>query len=75
MLIIKIFISVCFVFTLGFSVSGIDADDISAKSAVVINRETKEIVFEKNAYEKRSMDLCADDDTGTLFFLRRNGRG
>lgn len=55
MLILKIFISVCFIFTLGLSVNGIDADDISAKSAVVINRETKEIVFEKNAYEKRSM--------------------
>ena len=55
MLIIKIFLSVCFVFTLGISSGALDADDISAKSAVVINRETKEIVFEKNAYEKRSM--------------------
>lgn len=29
--------------------------DISAESCVVINAETKEIIFEKNAYEKRSM--------------------
>ena len=55
MLILKIIVSVCFIFTLGFSATAIDADSISAKSAIVINRETKEIVFGKNAYEKRSM--------------------
>ena len=55
MLIIRIFVSFCFICIFAFSVNGINDNDISAKSAVVINRETKEIVFEKNAYEKRSM--------------------
>ena len=55
MLIIRIFVSFCFICIFAFSVNGINDNDISAESAVVINRETKEIVFEKNAYEKRSM--------------------
>lgn len=36
-------------------VSALSPDDLSAKSAIVINSSTKEIVFEKNAYQKRSM--------------------
>lgn len=36
-------------------VHGLSADALSAKSAVVICAETGDILFEKNAYEKRSM--------------------
>ena len=32
-----------------------DEPDLSAQSAVLINAQTKEIIFEKNAYAKRSM--------------------
>lgn len=40
--------------------------DISAESCVVINAETKEIIFEKNAYEKRSMASTTKIMTGIL---------
>lgn len=55
MLIKKFFTVIFFIFT--FSISALAADDgnISAYSAVVINADTKEILYEKDAYRKRSM--------------------
>lgn len=55
LLLIKVFFSVFFIVTSCIYAEAFDVSDVSAKSAVVINAETKEIVFEKNAYEKRSM--------------------
>ncbi len=49
-----ILLQIIAVFTLVFSVIS-HAADISAYSAVVINADTKEIIYEKNAFEKRSM--------------------
>ena len=51
----KIISVVFFVFIFSFSVYGLTENDLSAQSAVIINRQTNEIVFQKNAYEKRSM--------------------
>lgn len=45
-------ISVLFLLCLSLSALSVD---ISAQSAVVLNAETKEVLFEKNAFEKRSM--------------------
>ena len=36
-------------------VSALDAEDLSAESAVVISKQTGEVLFRKNAHEKRSM--------------------
>ena len=45
-------ISVVLLFCFPFSSFGVD---VSAQSAVVLNAETGEVLFEKNAFEKRSM--------------------
>lgn len=55
MLIKKIIYILFFVLILTSMPSITYAADISAASAVVINAETKEIIFEKNAFENRSM--------------------
>lgn len=51
----KIFVCFVLIIICSVGVCAIEESDISAKSAVVINSQTGEIVFEKNAYEKRSM--------------------
>ena len=43
------------IFAFSFFVYSADEPDLSAQSAVLINAQTKEIIFEKNAYAKRSM--------------------
>ena len=55
MLIKRLFFVLFLIFGLSFNAYALQKSDISASSAVVINKDTKEIVFEKNAYEKRSM--------------------
>ncbi len=55
MLIKKFFTVIFLVFILTFSVFSANDDDISAYSAIVINADTKEILYEKDAYKKRSM--------------------
>lgn len=55
MLIKRLFFVLFLIFVLSFNAYALQKSDISASSAVVINKDTKEIVFEKNAYEKRSM--------------------
>lgn len=42
-------------FLFSFSVYSADEPSLSAQSAVLINAETKEIIYEKNAYKQRSM--------------------
>ncbi len=42
-------------FNFSFCAFSSDYDTISAGSAIVINAETKEVLYEKNAYQKRSM--------------------
>lgn len=55
-LLIKKISLTCFLILLfPFCVSALDSSELSAKSAVLLNRQTKEIVYEKNAFEKRSM--------------------
>ncbi len=49
-----VFLSLLIILSVGLSFVSIGID-ISAASAVVINAETKEIIFEKNAFQKRSM--------------------
>lgn len=55
MLIKKIIVCFVLIAVSAISVSAVESSDISAKSAVVINAQTGEVVFEKNAHEKRSM--------------------
>lgn len=57
MLIKKLFLTAFLIFLLAFpACSAHDADiKISAESAVVINADTREIIFEKNAFLKKSM--------------------
>ena len=43
------------IFAFSFFVYSADEPALSAQSAVLINAQTKEIIFEKNAYAKRSM--------------------
>lgn len=53
-------------FLFAFGAGALNESDISAKSAVIINAQTLEIVFEKNAYEKRSMASTTKIMTGIL---------
>lgn len=55
MLIKKIFFTLLIISLCAFPVKGANSLEVSAKSAVILNRQTKQVVFEKNAYEKRSM--------------------
>lgn len=66
MLIKKIFIFLFLIFTLSISVSATGVGNISAESAVVINADTKEILYEKDAYSKRSMASTTKIMTGIL---------
>ena len=54
------------IFTFSFSVDAAEEPSISAYSAVLINAETKEILFEKNAYTQRSMASTTKIMTGLL---------
>ncbi len=55
MLLKKIIFSLFFLFLFSFSAFCVSEPEISAQSAVLINADTKEIVFEKNANTQRSM--------------------
>lgn len=55
MLLKKIIYTTVLVALLGFSANAVSEPTVSAESAVVINAQTKEVFYEKNAYEKRSM--------------------
>lgn len=48
-------VAIIFVFNLILSVSAVEDFSLSAKSAILINARTNEIIFEKNAYEIRGM--------------------
>lgn len=55
---------ISFIIFFSFTASG--TGDISAESAVVMNAETKEILYEKSAYELRSMASTTKIMTGIL---------
>lgn len=55
MLLKKLIITTMLVIFCSLSVYAAEIPTVSAKSAVLINAETKEVIFEKNAYEKLSM--------------------
>lgn len=55
MLIKKIFAVITIIMLTSVSVSAVSMPNVSAKSAIVINGKTGEIVMEKNAEQKRSM--------------------
>ena len=55
MLLKKLIFTLILVIACSLSVYAAVMPKISARSAVLINAETKEVIFEKNAYEKRSM--------------------
>ncbi len=55
LLIKKIISVIILLFSFSFTVFSAHEGSISAYSAVVINADTKEILYEKNAYAKRSM--------------------
>ncbi len=55
MLLKKLFLTLIFILIFSFSVYSADEPSLSAYSAVLINAETKEIIYEKNAYTERSM--------------------
>lgn len=55
LLIKKIFFVLFFVCLFSFSTAALSQDSVSAKSAVVLDSESMEVLFEKNADEKLSM--------------------
>ena len=55
MLLKKLFSTLILICVFSFSVYSADEPQISAHSAILINAETKEIIYEKNAYVQRSM--------------------
>ena len=55
MLLKKLFFTLFCIILFSFSAYSADEPTVSAQSAVVINAETKEIIYEKNAYQHRSM--------------------
>ena len=55
MLLKKQILTLILIFLFSFSVYSADEPSLSAQSAVLINVETKEIIYEKSAHEKRSM--------------------
>lgn len=55
MLLKKLLLSVVFIFVFSFSVYSADEPSLSAQNAILINAQTKEIIFEKNAYDRHSM--------------------
>ncbi len=55
MLLKKLCLTLIFILFFSFSAYSADVPSISASSAVLINAETKEIIYEKNAITERSM--------------------
>ena len=55
MLLKKLFFTLFCIIFFSFSVYSVHEPTVSAQSSVVINAETKEIIYEKNAYKHRSM--------------------
>lgn len=55
MLLKKLFLTVILIYLFCFSVYSADEPSLSAHSAILINADTLEIIYEKNAYEQRSM--------------------
>lgn len=55
MLLKKLILTLIFILAFTFSVYSADELRLSAESAILINAETKEIVYEKNAYDRHSM--------------------
>ncbi len=55
MLLKKLCLTLILVIFLSFSAYSADVPSLSASSAVLINAETKEIIYEKNAHTQRSM--------------------
>ena len=55
MLLKKLILTLIFIIIFSFSVYSADEPGISAHSAVLINAQTKEILYEKNAFTQRSM--------------------
>ena len=55
MLLKKLIIIPIILYTLTVSAYAAEIPSVSAQSAVLINAETKEVLFEKNAYSRRSM--------------------
>ena len=55
MLLKKLLLSLFLVFFFSFNVYSADIPSLSAQSAILINADTKEIIYEKNAYQRRSM--------------------
>ena len=55
MLLKKLFFTLFFIIIFSVSVYAADIPTLSAGSAVLINAQTKEIIYEKNANTKRSM--------------------
>ena len=55
MLLKKLFFILIFIIIFSFSAYSADEPTVSAQSAVLINAQTKEIIYEKNAYKCRSM--------------------
>ncbi len=55
MLIKKIFFTLILALTFTFSVYSAEVPSLSAGSAVLINADTNEIIYQKNAYKQRSM--------------------
>ena len=66
MLLKKLIISIILIFCASISVCAADIPTVSARSAVLINAETKEVIFEKNAYEKLSMASTTKIMTGII---------
>lgn len=62
----NISIIVISVFIFGFSCKAVNEPSISASCAVIIDGETNEIIFQKNAFEKRSMASTTKIMTGLL---------
>ena len=55
MLLKKLFLTLFFIIIFSFSVYSADDLHLSAYSAVLLNAQTKEIIYEKNAHTQRSM--------------------
>lgn len=62
----KILAVVILMFTFSLSAYALSEGDLSAKSAIIVNCDTLETVFQKNAYEKRSMASTTKIMTGLL---------
>ncbi len=66
MLLKKLIVILVILVSFSFSSYAVGAPSVGAQSAVLINAETKEILFEKNAYTKRSMASTTKIMTGLL---------